>query len=112
MTTLSSIITPTNLVTLTGAATLTNKTLVAPALGTPVSGTLTNATGLPPAGVTGTAAILGANTFTDKQTMTAVKITTGAAAGYTLISDAAGDGTWQAASGGVPDFLLQLQGVI
>ena len=32
MTTLSSIITPTNLVTLTGAATLTNKTLTAPVL--------------------------------------------------------------------------------
>ena len=39
------------------------------ALGTPSSGTLTNATGLPPAGVTGTAAILGANTFTAYQTL-------------------------------------------
>ena len=37
------------------------------ALGTPSSGTLTNATGLPPAGVVGTAAILGANTFTGAQ---------------------------------------------
>lgn len=37
------------------AATLTNKTLVAPALGTPASGTMTNATGLPiVAGTTGT----------------------------------------------------------
>lgn len=35
------------LATLTGTETLTNKTLVAPALGTPASGTLTNATGLP-----------------------------------------------------------------
>jgi len=34
------------------------------ALGTPSSGTLTNCTGLPAAGVTGTAAILGANSFT------------------------------------------------
>lgn len=67
MANLSDIITPTNLVTLTGTATLTNKTLVAPALGTPASGTLTNATGLPPAGVVGTAAILGANTFTGAQ---------------------------------------------
>lgn len=41
--------------TLVGKATtdtLTNKTLVAPALGTPASGTLTNCTGLPVAGIT------------------------------------------------------------
>jgi hypothetical protein len=38
------------------------------ALGTPSGGTATNLTGLPPAGVTGTAAILGANTFTGIQT--------------------------------------------
>lgn len=37
------------------------------ALGTPSSGTLTNCTGLPAAGVTGTAAVLGANTFTGTQ---------------------------------------------
>ena len=49
----------------------TSPTLVTPALGTPASGTLTNATGLPPAGVTGTAAILGANTFTALQTQAA-----------------------------------------
>ena len=59
-------------VTLTGTQTLTNKTLTAPVLtapvlGTPASGTLTNTTGLPPAGVVGTAAILGANTFTGTQ---------------------------------------------
>ena len=47
MTTLSSIITPTNIVTATSTTTLSNKTLVAPALGTPVSGVLVNATGLP-----------------------------------------------------------------
>ena len=72
MANLSDIITPTNLVTLTGTDTLTNKTLTSPvlttpALGTPASGTLTNTTGLPPAGVVGTAAILGANTFTGTQ---------------------------------------------
>ncbi len=40
-------------------------TLVAPVLGTPASGTLTNATGLPAAGVVGTAAVLnGNNVFT------------------------------------------------
>jgi len=49
MTTLSGIITPTNLVTLTGTATLTNKTLTAPVLtapvlGTPSSGNLTSCT--------------------------------------------------------------------
>ena len=37
------------------------------ALGTPSSGTLTNASGLPAAGVVGIAAILGANTFTAAQ---------------------------------------------
>lgn len=49
----------------------TSPTLVAPVLGTPASGTLTNATGLPAAGVVGTAAILGANTFTALQTQAA-----------------------------------------
>lgn len=44
------------------------QTFVAPILGTPTSATLTNATGLPAAGVVGTAAILGANTFTGAQT--------------------------------------------
>jgi len=59
-------------ITATSTNTLTNKTLTSPvlttpALGTPASGTATNLTGLPPAGVTGTAAILGANTFTGTQ---------------------------------------------
>ena len=58
-----------DVVTLDGIQTLTNKTLVAPALGTPASGTATNLTGLPPAGVVGTAAILGANTFTGTQNL-------------------------------------------
>jgi len=49
----------------------TSPTFVTPALGTPSSGTATNLTGLPPAGVTGTAAILGANTFTALQTQAA-----------------------------------------
>jgi len=52
----------------TGATVLsTSPTLVTPNLGTPASGTLTNATGLPASGVVGTAAILGANTFTGAQ---------------------------------------------
>jgi hypothetical protein len=56
----------------TGSVVLsTSPTLVTPALGTPASGVLTNTTGLPPAGVVGTAAILGANTFTALQTFKA-----------------------------------------
>ncbi len=51
----------------TGSAVLaTSPTLVTPVLGTPSSGTLTNCTGLPAAGVVGTAAVLGGNTFTGK----------------------------------------------
>ena len=47
----------------------TSPTFVTPALGTPASGTLTNATGLPAAGVVGTAAVLGANTFAGTQNL-------------------------------------------
>ena len=49
-------------------------TLVTPLLGTPTSVTLTNATGLPAAGVVGTAAILGANTFTGDQTLSSASL--------------------------------------
>ena len=54
------------------------------ALGTPSSGTATNLTGLPAAGVSGTAAILGANTFTGEQFFVETKDTV-----YT-ITDGAG----------------------
>ena len=56
MANLSAIIAPTNLVTATSTTTLSNKTLVAPALGTPVSGNLSNCTGIPsPSAATPTA---------------------------------------------------------
>ena len=44
---LSGVVTGDKAASLTGSETLTNKTLTAPVLGTPASGTLTNATGLP-----------------------------------------------------------------
>ena len=72
---------------ITGATTDgTALTLVAPVLGTPASGTLTNCTGLPAAGVVGTAAILGANTFTALQTITQAAANAGiiASTGYSL----------------------------
>lgn len=50
------------------------QTFVAPILGTPTSGTLTNCTGLPAAGVVGTAAVLGANTFTGNQTISGASL--------------------------------------
>ena len=50
-------------------ATIAGLTLTTPNIGTPSAGTLTSCTGLPAAGVVGTAAILGANTFTADQTI-------------------------------------------
>lgn len=71
------------------------------ALGTPSSGTLTNCTGLPAAGVVGTAAVLGANTFTALQTHTIASANTGviASTGYSLTGSNATSmidlaGTW------------------
>jgi len=90
--------------TLTGVAgttatqTLTNKTLTAPVLtapvlGTPASGTLTNATGLPPAGVVGTAAILGANTFTGTQNLADNTLQRANLLDYAEITNAIGNAT-------------------
>jgi len=54
MANLSAIIAPTNVVTTTGTQTLSNKTLVAPALGTPASGVVTNLTGTASININGT----------------------------------------------------------
>lgn len=69
--------------------------------GTPSSLTGTNITGIPPAGVTGTAAILGANTFTALQTITQASANAGviASTGYSLTGSNATSmidlaGTW------------------
>jgi hypothetical protein len=70
---------------ITGATTNgTALTLVAPVLGTPASGTLTNATGLPAAGVVGTAAVLGANSLTGIQTLTLAPAANTSADGFSL----------------------------
>ena len=77
-------------------------TLVAPVLGTPASGTLTNCTGLPVAGG-GT----GAATLTDGGVLVgngtgAVQVTAVGTAGHVLTSNGAGsDPTFQAAAGGI-----------
>jgi len=77
-------------VTQTGTQTLTNKTLVAPILGTPASGTLSNATGLPlTTGVTGTLPIAnGGTNSTATPTAGTVPYGTGTALAYTGVGTA------------------------
>lgn len=86
-------------------------TFIAPILATPASGTLTNCTGLPAAGVVGTAAILGLNTFSRLQTITQGTANEGvlASTGYSLTGSGASNmldfaGTWN--TSGVPKALV------
>ena len=88
---------------ITLAQTLSNKTFVAPALGTPASGVLTNCTGLPVAGGgTGVATLGDAGVLIGNGTG-AVQVTGAGTSGQVLTSNGAGvDPTFQAGGAGTP----------
>jgi hypothetical protein len=87
MTNLSAIIAPTNVVTTTGTQTLSNKTLVAPALGTPASGVVTNLTGTASININGT---VGATTPTTVVATTVKASTTMGVGGATPSASGSG----------------------
>jgi hypothetical protein len=84
---LSGIITPTNVVTATSTTTLSNKTLVAPALGTPASGVVTNLTGTASININGT---VGATTPTTVVATTVQASTTMGVGGATPSASGSG----------------------
>jgi len=84
---LSGIITPTNVVTATSTTTLSNKTLVAPALGTPASGVVTNLTGTASININGT---VGATTPTTVVATTVKASTTMGVGGATPSASGSG----------------------
>lgn len=91
----------------------TSPTLVSPALGTPASGTLTNCTGLPAAGVTGLAAIASSGSASDlaSGTVPSARLGSGTANSTTYLR---GDGSWQTPSGAgaTVDDALALQALL
>ena len=103
MSTLSTIITPNNLVTATGTETLTNKTLTspvltAPALGTVASGIISACTST---SMTLTSPVLASANLTTALTLNGAAGTSG----QVMTSAGSGLPTW-AAAGGTPDFIL------
>jgi len=73
--------------TLTGTQTLSNKTLTAPALGTPISGVLTNATGLPiSSGVSGLASGIATFLSTPSSANLATAVTNETGTGFLVFS--------------------------
>lgn len=86
------------LATLAGTETLTNKTLVAPALGTPASGVATNLTGTAASLTAGTATA--ANGLKSATTTVAVDAATAPTSGQVLTATAGTTATWQTPTGG------------